>query len=96
MLAPGGRLVIENKGSVAILVCAGTIVKGGKQDRQIGQDFVVQAETTVNVESFCVEQGRWNAVREGKQTDGKFQVMNFVTPSSVREPAQYSKNQNKI
>ena len=91
-----GRLVIENKGSLPILVCAGTIVKGGNQDRQIGQDFVVKAGTTVPVDSFCVEQGRWNGMQEGKATNGRFKVMQYIAPSSVRASAQYSKDQSEV
>jgi len=47
-------------------VVAGTIIDGGKQDRQIGQDFVIAAGATVDVDAFCVEQGRWSgqAVQE--------------------------------
>ncbi len=54
-----GRVVIENKGDLPILVVAGTIIDGGNQDRQIGQDFVIAAHTTVDVDAFCVEHGRW-------------------------------------
>ena len=91
-----GRLVIENKGKLPILVCAGTIVKGGNQDRQIGQDFVVAAGTTVPVESFCVEQGRWSGMQEGKATNGQFGVTNYSAPVSVRASAQYAKNQAEV
>ena len=91
-----GRLVIENKGSLPILVCAGTIVKGGNQDRQIGQDFVVKAGTTVSVDSFCVEQGRWNGQREGKATNGRFKVSLYMAPSSVRASGQYGKDQSEV
>jgi len=91
-----GRLVIENKGSLPILVCAGTIVKGGNQDRQIGQDFVVKAGTTVPVDSFCVEQGRWNGQRDGKATQGRFKVSQYMAPSSVRASGQYRKDQGEV
>ncbi len=91
-----GRLVIENKGSLPILVCAGTIVKGGNQDRQIGQDFVVKAGTTVPVDSFCVERGRWNGQREGKSTNGRFKVSQYMAPSSVRASGQYDKDQGEV
>lgn len=57
-------LVIENKGDKTILVLAGTIVKGGKQDRQIGQDFVIGPGVKLNVDSFCVEHGRWTTQRQ--------------------------------
>ena len=35
------KLVVENLSDRPVLVTAGTIVKGGKQDRQLGQDLVI-------------------------------------------------------
>ncbi|MCY3020342.1 MAG: hypothetical protein NTW87_15090, partial [Planctomycetota bacterium] len=57
-------LVIENKGALPILVLAGTLLKGGQQDRQIAQDFIVAPSQTVPVDAFCVEHGRWTASRD--------------------------------
>jgi hypothetical protein len=45
------KVVIENKGTLPILVLAGTLVKGGKQDRQIAQDFIIAAGQTVPVDA---------------------------------------------
>lgn len=87
-------LVIENKGDLPILVCAGTIVKGGRQDRQIGQDFVIAARSTVPVDAFCVEPGRWQ-VRSGS-TAAFSAVGQGVAVKSVRASAQYEKNQGKV
>ena len=36
------KLTIANKGKLPIYVLAGTIVKGGKQDRQISQDYTAK------------------------------------------------------
>lgn len=89
-------LVIENKGDVAILVLAGTIVKGGRQDRQIGQDFVVGPKQTVPVDAFCVEHGRWVATRAGEETQGKFSTVPVLAQKSVRGAGQYEKSQGKV
>ena len=70
------QLVIASTADLPILVTAGTILKGGKQDRQLGQDLLVAAGATVPVDAFCVERGRWNGVREGQSTDGVFEVPN--------------------
>jgi hypothetical protein len=91
-----GELIIENKGTLPILVCAGTVVTGGKQDRQIGQDFVILAGKTAPVSSFCVEQGRWSASREGVETDGKFKVAKFMAPPEVRVSAQAELSQAAV
>jgi len=99
-LAGGGAsvntLVIENRGEVPILVLAGTIVKGGRQDRQIGQDFVVGAGQTVPVDAFCVEHGRWTGTRDGQATGGKFSTVPLLAQKDVRGAGQYEKSQGKV
>jgi hypothetical protein len=89
-------LVIENKGDLPILVCAGTVVKGGNQDRQIGQDFVLKAKSTTPVDAFCVEQGRWTSDRLGEETGGKFQVLEGMATAKVRAKGQYEKDQSGV
>ena len=89
-------LVIENKATLPILVLAGTIVKGGKQDRQIGQDFLVEATKTEPVDAFCVEHGRWNAERDGAGTAGKFSSAKVLAVGDVRAAGQYGNNQSQV
>jgi hypothetical protein len=91
-----GELVIENKGKKPILVLAGTLLKGGKQDRQVGQDFVIPPEKTVPVAAFCVEHGRWTATRNGKTTKGKFKVTKSLATGKVRGSGQYKDNQQEV
>jgi len=89
-------LVVENRGDLPILVCAGTVVKGGKQDRQIGQDIVLKGKTTTPVDAFCVEQGRWRAQRAGADTGGKFQVLEGMATAKVRMKGQYENDQSGV
>lgn len=91
-----GKLAIQNKGQVAVYVLAGTIVKGGKQDRQIGQDFIIGAEETVPIDAFCVEHGRWNGTRDGKATGGKFEAVAQLAHRDVRVAGQYKKDQSEV
>ena len=91
-----GELVIENKGAKPILVLAGTLLKGGKQDRQVGQDFVIPPRKTVPVAAFCVEHGRWTATRKGKTTKGKFKVAKSLATGKVRGSGQYKDNQQEV
>jgi hypothetical protein len=91
-----GELVIENKGDRPILVLAGTLLKGGKQDRQVGQDFVVPPRKTVAVSAFCVEHGRWTATRDGKETRGVFKAEESLATKRVRESGQYDANQGAV
>jgi hypothetical protein len=89
-------LAIENKGEVPIYVLAGTVVKGGRQDRQIGQDVVIESKQAVPVDAFCVEHGRWTAQRDGHDTGGKFGTVQELAPSEVRAAGQYKKNQAEV
>jgi hypothetical protein len=89
-------LVLENKGKVPIYVLAGTIVEGGKQDRQVGQDFIVEPLATVAIDAFCVEHGRWDATRAGAATGGRFGSTGTLTTTRVRAAAQYDKDQGKV
>src|SRR5262249_55934493 len=90
------QLVIENRGDVPILVLAGTVVKGGKQDRQIGQDFIIGKRQTVPVDAFCVEHGRWNASRQGVATGGAFQSLKTLAVGQVRQAGQYEHDQGRV
>lgn len=90
------QLIIENKGDKPILVLAGTVVKGGKQDRQIGQDFVVGPKSVVPVDAFCVEHGRWQATRGGQATGGKFSAVRTLAVKKVRTAAQHERDQGKV
>jgi hypothetical protein len=90
------ELIIENKGQEKILVLAGTVVKGGKQDRQVAQDFIISAKTKVPIDAFCVEQGRWNGSRDGKATGGYFSALETLAMSNVRVAGQYKGNQQEV
>jgi len=89
-------LVIENKAPTPLFVLAGTIVKGGKQDRQIGQDFIIGAKDTTRVDAFCVEHGRWSASRDGQATGNVFRTSDTITTSKVRAAGQYKKDQGEV
>jgi len=89
-------LVIENKSNLPILICAGTVVTGGNQDRQIGQDIVVKAGTTVPVDAFCVEEGRWSNERLGDETGGQFMGASTNATIGIRSKGQYEVAQNEV
>jgi len=53
------RLVLVNNSTRPLLLLAGEIVSGGKQDRVIGKDRIVPAESDpIDLGVFCVEPGR--------------------------------------
>lgn len=55
------RLMIVNKSDRKLLLLAGEMVIGGKQDRIVQKDRIVPPNDKPTViEVFCVEQGRWS------------------------------------
>lgn len=65
------QLTIENKGTQLVFIQSGDIVKGGRQDRAVQFDLVLQPKSgKVPLASFCVEQGRWSP--RGKEASGQF------------------------
>jgi hypothetical protein len=65
------ELSIENTSDQEVYVQAGDIVKGGKQDRVMGKDLVLQPRSgRVPIASFCVEHGRWR--QRGQESSAQF------------------------
>jgi hypothetical protein len=76
-------LVLVNKSKRPLLLLAGEIVTGGKQDRVIAKDRIVPSGAEpIELSVFCVEPGRWTA-----RTD-KFGSLNAaMAQPSVRKNA---------
>jgi ARG/rhodanese/phosphatase superfamily protein len=92
------RLVLVNNSKRPLLLLAGEIVTGGKQDRVIGKDRIVPAESDpVDLSVFCVEPGRWVAAngRNEFDTSNKDRVALFAAPA-VRSKAMDAKNQQQV
>ena len=55
------RLVVKNNDTDKrpLYLLGGEVVLGGKQDRMVVSDTVVEAKVTREIEVRCVEQGRW-------------------------------------
>jgi hypothetical protein len=60
------QLVVENRGKTHVLMLAGEILIGGKQDRVLREDILMPPLSGPrNVGVFCVEQGRWSGGQPG-------------------------------
>ena len=86
------RLVLYNNSSRPLLLLAGEIVTGGHQDRVVGADSIVPAQTgPIDLAVFCVEPGRWTG------PSPKFgAVATPMAQPSVRMPAMVEGNQGKV
>jgi hypothetical protein len=102
------RLVLVNNSRRPLLLLAGEIVAGGKQDRVIGKDRIVPAESDpVDLGVFCVEPGRWVATSEQFGASGSIYGMKagsgggemggtLMAQPSVRAKAMADKDQSQV
>lgn len=55
------RLALTNKSGKPLVLIAGEMILGGKQDRIVGHDCIIESSNTpVPLDVFCVEHGRWS------------------------------------
>ncbi|MGP0017826.1 MAG: ARPP-1 family domain-containing protein [Candidatus Sulfotelmatobacter sp.] len=103
------RLVLVNNSKRPLLLLAGEIVSGGKQDRVIGKDRIVPAESDpVDLSVFCVEPGRWVETSQnfgaseamyGRNVGGPIHgavPMAIMAQPSVRAKAMADKDQSQV
>jgi hypothetical protein len=84
------QLVLVNRSKRPLLLLAGELVSGGKQDRVIGKDRIVPVGAEpLALDVFCVEHGRWSA---GSQ----FTAAKTIVHPSVREQAAMSQKQTDV
>jgi hypothetical protein len=89
------RLVLVNNSKRPLLLLAGEIVTGGKQDRVIGSDRIVPAESDpIDLSVFCVEPGRW--VGTSANFNAPAASAGYMLQPSVRAKAMADKNQQKV
>lgn len=84
------QLVLVNRGKRPLLLLAGELVSGGKQDRIIAKDRIVApGAEPLPLDVFCVEHGRWSS---GSQ----FAASKTIVHPSVREQAALKQDQNDV
>lgn len=72
-----GQATLVNNSDNLVLVLAGELIKGGQQHRSSQKDLLLMPRSTVTIDLYCVEQGRWAG-------GGKFESANALAPQSVR------------
>jgi hypothetical protein len=84
------QLVLVNRSKRPLLLLAGELVSGGKQDRIIAKDRIVApGADPLPLDVFCVEHGRWSS---GSQ----FIASKTIVHPSVREQAALKQNQTEV
>src|SRR6266478_6390831 len=84
------QLVLINRGKRPVVLLAGELVSGGKQDRIIAKDRIVApGADPLPLDVFCVEHGRWSS---GSQ----FASAKMIVHPSVREQAAVQQSQTEV
>ena len=84
------QLVLVNRSKRPLLLLAGELVSGGKQDRIIGKDRIVPAGAPpLPLDVFCVEHGRWTG-------SSQFAAALTIVHPSVRERAAVDQAQTEV
>jgi hypothetical protein len=84
------QLVLINRSKHPLLLLAGELVSGGKQDRIIGKDRIIApGAEPLPLDVFCVEHGRWSS---GSQ----FAASKTIVHPSVREQAAVKQDQSEV
>lgn len=65
------KLALTNNSGKTLVLIAGEMILGGKQDRIVGHDCIIEASNIpVPLDVFCVEHGRWSGPSAFGQSGG--------------------------
>ncbi len=105
------ELALVNRSGKKLLLLAGEVVVGGKQDRIVQEDRLIPpVSIPVALNVFCVEHGRWTPRNAGYSSgggsgrapvasvpdDGKFSSLGAVAHPKLRAAAQDKKVQGEV
>ncbi len=86
-----------NNSDKPLLLLAGEIVTGGKQDRVIAKDrIVLSGSDPVDLGVFCIEPGRWTEASTTFGASAKASETSFMAQPNVREKAMVAKDQHEV
>src|SRR5262249_27618054 len=96
------KVIVHETGSVNelsienLLVQAGAIVKGGRQDRVLSRDVVLPPKSgKIPISAFCVEQGRWSG--RGNEAAQQFSSSDkALSTKSLKLAARRSEDQGAV
>jgi hypothetical protein len=90
-------LVLVNHSKQPLLLLAGEVVTGGKQDRIVAKDRIVQANgDPIDLSVFCIEPGRWTESSPVFGTSDKSAARSFMVQPEVRERAMVDQDQQQV
>lgn len=82
------QLRIKNDGDEVVFIQSGDIVKGGRQDRTLQHDMILNSKSGFTpINSFCVESGRWH--KRGAEDDSRFsESSHYLSHKDLRMAAR--------
>jgi hypothetical protein len=90
-------LVLANNSGKPLLLLAGEIVTGGKQDRVIAKDRIVPAGgDPIDLSVFCIEPGRWTESSPVFGASAGATAHGFMVQPTVRQQAMVAKDQQQV
>jgi hypothetical protein len=90
-------LVLVNNSSQPLLLLAGEIVTGGKQDRVIAKDRIVApGGDPIDLSVFCIEPGRWVESSPVFGASSKAPAASIMVQPAVRERAMVAQDQQQV
>jgi hypothetical protein len=90
-------LVLVNNSKQPLLLLAGEIVTGGKQDRVIAKDRIVPpGGDPMDLSVFCIEPGRWVESSAVFGASAKGTTNSIMVQPTVRERAMVAKDQQQV
>jgi hypothetical protein len=90
-------LMLVNNSKQPLLLLAGEIVTGGKQDRVIAKDRIIPAGgDPIDLSVFCIEPGRWVESSPVFGASAKGGGSGFMVQPTVRQQAMVAKDQQQV
>jgi hypothetical protein len=90
-------LVLVNHSKRPLLLLAGEIVTGGKQDRIIAKDRIVPADANpIDLSVFCIEPGRWTGATASFSASAPAPGKSFMVQPAVRKQAMAAQDQQEV
>lgn len=89
-------LKVDNLSGSVVFIQSGEIVKGGRQDRALQSDMLIQPHAKgVSLPCFCVEHGRWSG-RGSEQAHQFSSASNFVVGKDMNLAVKSDRDQSKV
>ncbi len=88
-------LQVQNLSNDTIIILSGEIIKGGQQDRIVGEDIVLKPKSgKKDIPVYCVEAGRWHYNSPAGQKN--FDAYYTTGSTSLRKVVDKEKDQSKV